>query len=561
MDDFARTALRFEYAHVQVGNCMPSRNVMWSGRYPHNNGVEGFYQVRDASFPTLCTLAKDAGYFTAIRHKISHSTPYSPYAWDLELDTLPDGRNAHIKDAKSYGDSTRRAISEAGRAAKPFCVMINISDPHKPFYSQVKSGNDPHVPSRIFGASEVPVPGFLPDDPIVKQEVALYYSSVRRADDAVGEVLTALDESGQADQTFVLFLSDHGMPLPFAKTQLYHHSTRTPLMIRWPGITRADTADGEHMVSAVDFLPTLMDVIGAEVPADVDGRSFAGVLRGESQADRDHVIKEYNENSGAKRNPMRAIETKEYLYIFNPWSDGQRPMATATNGTASYRRMKEMAKTDEQVAARVELMDHRVVEELYHVASDRDCLHNLIGDPEHAEAANQLRELLRSHLVESKDPIADIFGDRDSPEVLAGYMQAVQAEADARRAKKGKTDGKQATKRVSQKLLTDWTAQVTDSGHELIVSLDHKLPKRLGTQQLFVTLKDENQKRIERKELRITGAGTAHVTFALPAIPRAGQAESGSLSLAKISNPTCTICVAVWAPSGEATSISSVHAW
>ena len=69
---------------------------------------------------------------------------------------------------------------------------------------------------------------------------------------------------------------------------------------------------------------------------------------------------------------------------------------------------------------------------------------------------------------------------------------------------------------MPQKLLTDWTAQVTGGGHELVVSLGHELPKRLGTQQLFVTLKDENQKRIERKELRITGAGTANVTFALP---------------------------------------------
>jgi len=90
------------------------------------------------------------------------------------------------------------------------------------------------VPSRIYNAEEVPVPGFLFEDPEVREELALYYSSVRRADDCLNEVLKALRKSGQWENTMIVFLSDHGMPLPFAKTQLYHHSTRTPLMVRYP---------------------------------------------------------------------------------------------------------------------------------------------------------------------------------------------------------------------------------------------------------------------------------------------------------------------------------------
>ena len=88
MDALVRSGLRFHYAHVQVGNCMPGRNVMWSGRYPHNNGVEGFYQVKDADHPHLVDVMKAAGYFTAIRGKTSHSTPYNPYAWDAVLDGM-----------------------------------------------------------------------------------------------------------------------------------------------------------------------------------------------------------------------------------------------------------------------------------------------------------------------------------------------------------------------------------------------------------------------------------------------------------------------------------------
>ncbi|NIP96471.1 MAG: sulfatase-like hydrolase/transferase, partial [Akkermansiaceae bacterium] len=78
----ASQGLRFDYAHVQVGNCYPSRNVMFSGRYPHNTGVEGFYQVKPIDYLVMCDLMKAGGYYTAIRGKVNHSTPYQPYAWD-----------------------------------------------------------------------------------------------------------------------------------------------------------------------------------------------------------------------------------------------------------------------------------------------------------------------------------------------------------------------------------------------------------------------------------------------------------------------------------------------
>ena len=64
---------------------------MWSGVYPHSNKVEGFYQVANPEYLTLSDLMQQVGYFTAIRHKSQDSTPYSPYPWDLVLDTSPTG--------------------------------------------------------------------------------------------------------------------------------------------------------------------------------------------------------------------------------------------------------------------------------------------------------------------------------------------------------------------------------------------------------------------------------------------------------------------------------------
>jgi N-sulfoglucosamine sulfohydrolase len=438
IDRFAAESLIFPDAHTQVGNCQPSRNVLFSGRYPHRSGVEGFYQVRPIDYPVMCDVMRSAGYFTGIRGKVSHSTPHHPYAWDADLTKLPDGKEAHGKDVASYHTSTRTGIAAAKAAGKPFFLNINISDPHTPFW---KSG-DAHPTSLEFSNAEVPVPGFLPDLPAVRADLALYYSSVRRADDCFGAILRALEESGEKENTVIIFLSDHGMPLPFAKTQLYHHSTRTPLIIRWPGVTKPGAADRWHLVSAVDVLPTVCDIVGAEKPAGMDGRSFAEVLRGGILTDREHIFKEYNENAGGFRNPMRAVQTKFYLYIFNPWSDGNRTMATATNGMASWRAMKSLATSDPAVAARVELMEHRVVEELYYVEDDPDCLTNLISDPAHAEALAEMRGALEEWMVETGDHALEAFQGRDDPAIREAYMAKVTAESEARKSKRPAKKGK-----------------------------------------------------------------------------------------------------------------------
>ncbi len=447
IDRFAREALRFRHAHVQVGNCMPGRNIMWSGLFANANGVEGFVQNLDAEYPVLCDLAQQAGYFAAIRGKVAHSTPYTPYGWDAVLDVGIDGNEHHKKDANSYGESTRRGIELAKSADKPFCLMINISDPHKPFYRQgrgVKVFDDPHVPSKTFSPEAVPVPKFLPDDEFVRGELAMYFDSVRRADDCFGQIMAALEESGMKDDTFVMFLSDHGMPFPFAKTQLYHHSTHTPLMVRWPGVTKPDSDDDQHMVSAVDFVPTLLDVMEHEHPnfESLHGRSFASLMRGESRQDRGHVILQYNENSGRSRQPMRGIQTREYLYLYNPWSNGERKFATATTATTTYRQMVKRANKEPRIEARLDLFDHRVIEELYDVRKDPDCLVNLIDDKAYQSHRNRLRDELSVQLARIKDPIASLIADIDDRGLRERYM-AVEDQR-SRRLKKRRTQNRRA---------------------------------------------------------------------------------------------------------------------
>ena len=249
---------------------------LFSGRYPHNNHVEGFYQVPNPGYPVMTDIMKSAGYFTAIRHKVGHSTPYTPYAWDLVLDRLVEGGQVESRDPATFKTTTAKGIAAAKAAGKPFCLVMNIADPHKPFYSEGRGRNvrDPNEPSRIFKPNEVPIPGYLFDDPVVRTEMSalLFLRAASRR--CRRRRAQALEESGQADHTIVIFLSDHGMGMPFVKTQLYHRSTQTPLIVRWPEVTKAGAVDREHLVSAVDFLPTLLDMVGIKHPDGLDGRSF-----------------------------------------------------------------------------------------------------------------------------------------------------------------------------------------------------------------------------------------------------------------------------------------------
>lgn len=547
MDKLAARSLRFNYAHTVVGNCMPSRNVMWSGRYPHNNHIEGFDPIPkdQVTYPVLGDLMKSGGWFTGIRHKVSHSTPYSPFPWDINLDTDEDGKKPHVKDPPTYGRTLTQGVAAARKAGKPFCLLLNIADPHKPFYAEGNRGEtvpDSHVPSKVFAPEEIPVPGFLPDDPVIRKELAHYYSSVRRADDSLGSMLQALKASGEEDNTIIVFLSDHGMPLPFAKTQLYHHSTRTPLMICWPGVAKAGAVDDEHMVSTVDLLPTLLEMTGIAPPQGLDGRSFAGLLRGEKQTGWDMVFKAHNENAGGQNTPMRAVQTKDWLYIFSPWSNGTRVMSGATAGTSTCRQMRVLAKTNAQVAARIDLFDHRVPEEAYEVRYDPDALTNLIAKPENTAQVTLLEKALEDWMVKTKDPLLETFRHRNDPVAREAKMTQVEEGSPPRKKGKGKAKAKtavapakgndastpapttaanaknkdKAAAKAGGLIKLTTPAQVVP-GQKATVTVAHTLPADLGEKPLQVTLKDGKNTRIERKPFTITGTGTLEVTFDIPA--------------------------------------------
>jgi N-sulfoglucosamine sulfohydrolase len=163
------------------------------------------------------------------------------------------------------------------------------------------------------------------------------------------------------------------------------------------------------------------------------------LIQGKTQIGRDHIFKEYNENAGASRDPMRAVQTKRYLYIFNPWSNSERVFATATTGTVTYRRLVALAKQNKRLAKRLDLYKHRVPEELYDVANDPDCLHNLIAESRRQAALPGLRSELEGWMKRTKDPVLQVFQKRDDTAYRESYVQKVEKEAlERRKQRRGK---------------------------------------------------------------------------------------------------------------------------
>ena len=407
LDQLAAQGLRFERAYVTVAVCQPCRQVLMTGRYPHCFGALGFEPI-DESVLTLGQSLQAAGYFKGILGKDEHLQPQHKFCWDVVLPTTY-ARNG--RDARVFYRHACRFFRDAKRTGKPFFLMADAVDPHRPFpdTAQEKRAESAwgtrHPPARaLYPPEDVPVPGFLPDLPEVRQELAAYYAAVHRCDEVIGAVLRALGESGFAENTLVMFLSDHGMAFPFGKSNCYRHSTRTPWIVRWPGKVKPRTVDREHFISGVDFFPTILDALGLPMAEGLDGRSFLPVLIGDRQAGRRQVFTAYNRSPGNRDYPMRCLENERFAYIFNAWSNGEVRYVNSAGGQ-TLSAMKRAAKTNPAIAARVHMFEYRVAEEFYDYHADPYALKNLASDPRFRADMRRMRAELMHLMREHQDPL------------------------------------------------------------------------------------------------------------------------------------------------------------
>lgn len=403
LDAFAAKAHRFVNNHVTAPICQPCREALMSGRVPHHSGGLGFNPIRP-DVPTLVTLLKARGYYTAAINKIVHMKPDVAFPWDTALDGSgknPKGIRAHLA----------QCLQTASEKKQPFFINVNITDPHRPFPGgaapKKKQTDNIKAPPRTYTPDEVTVPSFLEDVPDVRREVAQYLTAVHRFDVSFGEVMAELAQAGRLGDTIVVFLSDHGMSFPFSKASIYRNGTWSPVLIAWPGMPPPTTH--EEMVSSVDVLPTLLDLVGAPHPAGLDGVSWLPLLRGQSQSGRDHVVTHVNTVSSGKSFPQRCVRTPRYSLQFHAWSDGTTRFKVEAMSGLSYNALAEAAKSDAKIKARVDQYIVGTPLAFYDLQTDANERINRIDDVILRPEFDRLAGLLVAHMERTEDPQLTAF--------------------------------------------------------------------------------------------------------------------------------------------------------
>ncbi len=439
IDKLATEGVMFDYAYVQIAICTPSRQVMLSGSHSHQTMTRCFTQLERVG-PAMPDVLKQHGYHSAnINKKQGHDD------WDTAIDESESGFG---RDIPFHYQAVRGIIKKSKN--KPWFIMANFNDPHRPFHgsaaekrhSKIKK-DQISMPSRVYSPDEISVPGFLPDLPDVRMEMAEYYSSVRRCDDGVGAILKALDESGQAKNTIVMFLSDHGISIPFAKLNCYQTSLRVPMIVRYPNHIKAGHRDKINMVSAVDIAPTLLELAGLGVPKTMSGRSFVPLLEQRGQDGRDHVVGYYYRNlRQTKMYPEFAIHMRDWVYIYNPWVDGKIEVHNSDyTNSPSILAMWKAAETSASIKTRSDFHKYRILEELYNVRQDPHSYINLANDPEFRARLKSMRKLLGDWMEETDHPGAKLMKDPHNKKLIAEYMEwerknAVKQVAEVKRRKR-----------------------------------------------------------------------------------------------------------------------------
>ena len=433
MDRLAAQGMRFTNAHVSSAICMPCRQSMMTGLQPHRNGSFGFVEVEKGSCPSLSGILMENGYYTA---SVGKGRDYIAFPWD---DFTPGlgAEGWYSRKPEAFYTKARTAIKNANKQNKPLFLGINTSDPHRPFCGseqerehvaklREKYPDAPDFPvmEAFCKAGEAPLLPYLPDLPEIRKELAQYYTNVHRADETLGRIMELLEEEGMAENTLFIFFSDHDAAMPTAKQNCYAHSSVTPLMVRWPGNIEPGSVDSEHMVSTLDLMPTLLDALGLSIPEKQDGRSMLSILRGGKQDGRDAVFTTYNYiRPGIQAFPMRAVHTKEWSYVFNPWSDGIRKrlqengQPTENQSGLSLAAIQKAAYSDPVVQERLDYILLRRRDELFDLRKDPYSFNNLAECADYKRQLKKLRKLMIQEMKRSEDPLLEsLEGGTSYPE-------------------------------------------------------------------------------------------------------------------------------------------------
>jgi N-sulfoglucosamine sulfohydrolase len=397
IDRLASQGLVFNRAYLGEAMCQPCRAELYTGQYPLRNGCAWNHS---ASRPTTSSMPMHLGpigYRVGLAGKV-HVKPPKVFPFEkvsgFETSCVRNPTRAH--DLQAARDFFTR------QRGQPFCLVIALVEPHVPW---VMGDASAYPPKRIT------LPPNLADTPRTRADYGRYLAEITYMDSQVGEILAALEESGRAGDTLVLFTSEQGAQFPGCKWTNWDTGLHTALVARWPGRIAAGKRT-DALVQYADVLPTLLDAAGGDASGHAyDGTSFLPVLLGQKS---DHRRYTYGIHNNIPEGPAYAIRTVfdgQFRYIRNLTPEEtyieKHLMGVQGNGALNnpyWATWVGQAWNNPHTYQLVKRYVHRPAEQLYHTADDPYELTNVADDPQHAGLKTRLRAELDRWMKTQGDP-------------------------------------------------------------------------------------------------------------------------------------------------------------
>ena len=404
LDKLASQGVRFERAFVATASCSESRSTILTGLYPHQNGQIGLATHKysmSRNWPNIPSLLKQHGYRTGIIGKL-HVNPESAFPFDFRWNQAAYCSFSH-RDVRKIAEVAEAFITASD---EPFFLMVNYPDAHLPWLPQHNG-----LPETLLTADDVETLPFVGiDAPRLRACTADYHNCMRRLDSGIGMLLEKLARAGLEQDTLVIYLGDHGAQFQRGKLSCYEGGLRVPLLVRWPGRAKEGLVS-DRLVGTVDLLPTILDAVGAEVPAGLAGRSLVPLLCNEAATWREYLFAEYHSHYPPIYFPQRTVRDSRFKVIVNLLQDRANPVAQPKEPVAttppSYVTASDLAGSADEVRLAYATWKDAPPVELYDLDDDPYEFRNLAGQPEFADVEKRLLTQLESWRQQTDDPLLD----------------------------------------------------------------------------------------------------------------------------------------------------------
>ena len=308
IDRLSSESYTFWNAHCNIPFCQQSRMVLLTGLYPQNNGAINFNPIKE-NIQTLPLILKNNNFNTEIIGKLGHHKPDQCFNWS--------------RSDSFWGADIIQSLTNSIKKFENNFFLINIENTHRPFYFDFTNGIpfeyklNEHVDwiLKIKSQQIKPlfvgnIPSILPDTDVIRTDIYSFFKSLKKSDDIIGDILSLVGENDT-----VILTSDHGFSFPYFKGNCYGASTNIPLIIKNKNIIKK--YDKDNLVSHVDFLPTILDLLNIKSDIIFDGKSYFKILQGRSQKDFDLVYSQLNQMATGGNSRIRAVTDRTHTYCVN----------------------------------------------------------------------------------------------------------------------------------------------------------------------------------------------------------------------------------------------------